>query len=297
MAFVRTKFDIEYEADDGSRGSSRGGALWIVAALVAVAAAVFAIRHAFRLLPGGDGAPPSHLTAETTGKTPLPPKPAAEPPNRPAAEPPGQTAPTLSAMDMARPKKVRNLLLRMKEAESKGDIEMQVMAIWQLRELPGDPAADLVSDLTPKLGELNMVWLFGRKNPKWVSQVEVKSGDTPLRIAGMHGSTLASMSRLNGWGAQPPPIRPGEKLYVMERPRFGIVARRKTGEVDLYLSGRLFKRYATRDGKAAPSARSGQYSTSAPAGGYLSSKGFALSKKDSAELDMLVPQGTSVNID
>lgn len=296
MAFVRTKYGIEYDADDDSRGSSRGSAGWIVAALAAVAAVAAAYRAAPKLFMQNDLPAPAARPEAAPGQPPG--RPAAQPPNRPTAQPPGHPAPAaLTPMDMKRPKKVRNLLLRLKEAESKGDIEMQAMAIWQLQELPGDPAADLVASLAPRLGELNMIWLFGRKNPKWVSHVEVKSGDSPLRIAAMHGSTLASMARLNGWRGDPPQIRPGEMLYVMERPRFSIVAHRKTGEVDLFLGGRLFKRYTTKDGKVASSAKSGQYSTITSAGKDISSKGFPLSAKDAAELDMLVPRGAGVNID
>lgn len=140
-----------------------------------------------------------------------------------------------------RPPKLRNLLMRLEEAEKRHDIEMAITAIESIRALPGSPAADLDNALARRLGVLNMRRLFVLKSAQWVTMVVVKRGDTASRIASEHGSTLASLSKLNGEKISPLLI--GQKLTVLNHPRFNLAVHRRMRTADLFLNGKFFKRY------------------------------------------------------
>ena len=140
-----------------------------------------------------------------------------------------------------RPTKVRNLLMRLEEAEKSHDIEMAVTTIESIRSLPGSPAADIDDALARRLGTLNIRRLFEVRSAQWVKAVTVGHGDSASRIAAENGSTLASLARLNGGNVDR--IRVGSKLYVMDHPRFNLVLRRRTRIADLSLHGKFFKRY------------------------------------------------------
>lgn len=296
MAFEKLKYGVEYDPSSDWRGESGTGWRIVVAvlALVALAGAVAAVRRV---------APAVRRAFAAARERPAATEPAIAAVPRPARAPgpAARTAPAASALnedDLKRPAKVRNLLLRLQAAERDGNLEMQISTMQQLRELPGEAAADMVAKQAPRLGALNLQWLFERKNPKWVARVSVRPGDTATRIAAEHGCTLAAMERLNGWKSAPP-LRAGTAVYVMERPRFSIVAHRRSGEIDLFLGGAFFKNYAVR-GDPAPSKVKyppGEYASGRAAGGFFASAGFDLPKKDIAELDMLVPQNSPVNLD
>jgi hypothetical protein len=188
-----------------------------------------------------------------------------------------------------RPVKVRNLLMRLEEAERRRDVEMAVSTIEQLRALPGSPAADLDNVLARRLGDLNMKWLFVLKNAQWVKEVTVKRGDSASRIASENGSTLASLSRLNGGSVDRVII--GSKLRVMNHPRFNLVVHRRSRTADLQLNGKFFKRY---DLSSPVTGADGAYEISGRIRQFWTERGISFSMKDRAELEMLLPKGAAV---
>lgn len=284
MSLTRTIYGIEYDenAEDG-RPSGMG---WVVIALLVAAAAVFAFamfrRMSSQAAGDGGGAAPS------VAASPVPPV---------SPHPTGGAAPS-AAIDVpdisSRPPKVRSLVMRLNEAARNGDLEMQISTIEQIRALPpGDSAPDIVSRLTPVLGELNLHWLFERRNPQWVAEVAVRRGDNASRIAREHGSTFRSMARLNRF---PPgaPLAAGSKVYVMNHPRFSAVANKRMRCVDLYLKGKFFKRYLLGDDAPAISAAPGNYKSEAVFSSTLKTLGISLPAADARELDVLVPAGAPV---
>ena len=188
-----------------------------------------------------------------------------------------------------RPVKVRNLLMRLDEAEKRRDIEMAVSTIEQLRALPGSPAADLDDALARRLGTLNVKRLFELKNAQWVKTVVVKRGDAASRIASENGSTLASLARLNGDNIDR--IAIGRKLYVMDHPRFNLVIHRRTRTADLSLNGKFFRRYYL-DGEA--TGKPGAYEMTSNPRAVWRSLGVSLKPADRSELETLLPSGAQV---
>ena len=188
-----------------------------------------------------------------------------------------------------RPPKVRNLLMRLKEAEKSKDIEMAVTTIESIRSLPGLPAADIDDALARRLGTLNLRRLFEVRSAQWVKAVTVGRGASASRIAVENGSTLASLARLNGGNVDR--IRVGAKLYVMDHPRFNLVLRRRTRIADLSLNGKFFKRY---DLPGEVRAKEGAYEVPERRKLLWDRLGTAFRKEDCAELEMLLPTGAPV---
>lgn len=178
-----------------------------------------------------------------------------------------------------RPPHVRNLLLRLDEAEKVGDVEMAVRAIEELRSLPGSPVDDLEDKLVRRLGELNLVLLFEMKCPRWVSLVTVKRGDTASSIASKFGSTVASLNCLNDNALDN--MKAERSIYVLNQPRFRFVVHRRTQTADLYLNGKLFKRYDLK-------------SVSGLKVGSCGWGEISLSTTDRKELEMLLTRNMSV---
>ena len=190
-----------------------------------------------------------------------------------------------------RPTKLRNLLMRLEEAEKRGDIEMAVGTIESIRSLPGSPAADLDDALARRLGALNLRRLFGLRCAQWVKAVTVRRGDSASRIAAENGSTLASLARLNGGNVDK--IILGTKLHVMDHPRFNLVLHRRTRIADLSLNGKFFKRYDLRGDVRA---KDGAYAIPERRKVFWEAFGPVFDAADRSELDMLLPSGTSVLI-
>ena len=120
-------------------------------------------------------------------------------------------------------------------------------------------------------------------------EVTVKRGDSASRIASEHGSTLASLERLNGGNVEK--IRIGAKLHVMDHPRFNLVLRRRTRIADLSLNGKFFKRY---DLQGEIKAREGAYEVPERRKLLWEGLGSVFGKGDRAELEMLLPKGAPV---
>lgn len=192
--------------------------------------------------------------------------------------PPPPPPPSVARLDR-RPPKVRNLLLRLEQAEKTRDIEMAITTIEQLMTIPGAPAADIEDKLARRLGELNTLLLFERKSPQWVREVTVKGGDTASRIASEYGSTFASLKKLNDGPMDK--VKIGRTLYVLNHPRFNLVVRRRSKTADLQLNGKFFKRYDLR-------------STEGLKTGAFEWREVSLSANERSELDMLLPKTTSV---
>ena len=289
MSLVRTKYGVEYDPGGGDEGSSGLG--WVVVAFMIVAAVSFAVTLARRVSVGGDQAPgddPRPVAADASAASPE-----ARAPSDAVAPPP------LAPVDVdgigRRSPRVRSLMLRLEESARRGDLEMQVSTIEQIRALPPGEAADIAAELLPRLGQLNWTWLFDKKNPQWVGEVVVKRGDTASRIAQENGSTLASFKKLNGL-EDPSRIVVGQKVWVMRHPRLNVVVYKRMRAVDVFLNGKLFKRYLVPD--AAPEIRfdPGDYKTPASMKDFFRRMGVGLAPGDVDEIDALVPRGTTLNV-
>ena len=285
MAFAQGKFGIEYNANPIDEESS--GAGWLVAVIALAAIAVLAAAGVRRLVSSAPDEPspiekPVAVPTTTPVATNAPPRVEPPPPPPPPPLPPGA--------ERNRPRVAQNLLLKLEKAEAAQDVELAVATIEQLRALPGEAVADLDNSLARRLGELNIRRLFVGKNRQWVKEVVVRRGDSATRIASENGSTLASLLKLNELPSADR-LNVGQKLDVMDHPRFTIVVHRAAKYADLTLKGKFFKRY---DIIAPVRAEEGNYETPARLRAFLAEKGIAFAPADSAELDMLVPAKSSL---
>lgn len=292
MAFSRGKYGIEYNVPAPIVNRRRGVpplAVALVAIVALLAAGSFALTLARRYRSRrAEDAQAREATLATgasvaTEESELAPRPSAPPLTD---EPPLRTGGTVAR----RPQRVENLLMRLEEAERKRDLVMAVNSIEQLRAMPGAPAADLDDALVRRLGVLNARWLFELRNAQWVSEVTVKGGDSLARIAREHGSTVASAVRLNP-GVDPDRITVGQKLKVMNHPRFNLVVHRRSQTADLQLNGKLFRRY---DLVAPVRSEPGAYELTANARRFWAERSLEFSAADRRELETLLPGGTSV---
>ena len=276
MSFERGKFGIEY--NPVKPDADRPWLLWafvlvFLVALVSLGVTVTRRIHASRVEWSVAGA--------SVGQTVQPPPAAAKPLDLP---PP----PKLDVAEMdRRPVKVRNLLMKLEEAEKKRDVELAISTIEQIRALPGTPAADLDDKLARRLGVLNIRRLFILKSGQWVADVVVKRGDSASRIARERGSTLASLQRLNDVDVNR--VFVGQTLKVLNHPRFNFVVHRRTRIADLSLNGKFFKRYYLT---APVTGEEGTYETPDRLRTFFSENGIVLNVADRAELEMLLPSGT-----
>lgn len=280
MAFVRdNRFGLEYNAQNPRDGSSgkRGVVLLVsLGTLVLIGVSLIARWR----MSSGEGSP-----------APVAPVSASIGPSAPAEPLPGGPIVKVSTENVrTRPAKVQSLLSRLEEAERKGDLEMAISTIEQLRNLPGEMVADLDNALARRLGVLNVRRLFVLQNRQWVKDVAVKAGDSATRIATAHGSTLSSLVKLNG-ARDVNRLQIGQTLKVMDHPRFTLVVHRATKIADLSLNGKFFKRY---DLTEAVHAAAGNYETPARLNDFLAAQGISLAAEDRAELTTLLPVKTPV---
>lgn len=313
MALARGKYGVEYNPahmDDDSSGLG-----WIVLAVVVVAL----LSLAWTLVSRFRSADPADVEVVQIGPAPAEPvavpaapasvdapgkavTPTSEAPTAtvtasapavapsPVIEPPPPQQNPVTASLMRRPVKVRNLLMRLEEAERRRDVEMAVTTIEAIRALPGSPAADLDDKLARRLGKLNVRRLFTLKNAQWVKTVTVKRGDSASRIAAENGSTLASLARLNGGKVDKVVL--GKPLFVMNHPRFNLVIHRRSRTADLSLNGRFFKRY---DLVGDVTGKEGAYELPARMRNFwLGELGVRFRPEDRAELELLMPVGATV---
>ncbi|MGN0854065.1 MAG: LysM peptidoglycan-binding domain-containing protein [Kiritimatiellia bacterium] len=279
MSLARGRFGIEYNPRPARNGASGLSRIVALALGVVVVSLAVALVNRFRT---------------RAAETPLAPPPAAEDGERPDDGPTEAPAPVPVPADFAevyktlptRPPRVRTLLMRLREAQERGDLVTEVATLGQLRELPGNSALDLNNLLVRRLGELNMRWLFEHYNPQWVKSVKVKSGDSASRIALNHGATLGSFRRLNP-EKDVDRLRVGDEVRVMDHPRFYLCVYPNTRKADLQLKGRLFKRYDLRE---AVTGKAGEYAPTGNLRTFLSEHGVWFSLADRRELEMLLPR-------
>lgn len=283
MSLARGKFGIEYNPRQTEREPSGLGWVFAAVALVALVSLSWTLVNRIRSSDDGLSAPESDASPVVVVES-----------NREQAvvadlPPPVSLARTTPISK--RPVKVRNLLMRLEEAERSRNLEMAVSTIEAIRALPGSLAADIDDALARRLGSLNVRRLFDQKNAQWVKQVTVKRGDSASRIAVENGSTLASLAKLNGGNADR--IVVGKPLYVMDHPRFNLVFHRRTRTADLALNGKFFKRY---DLQGDVRAKEGAYELPERKRAFWGIIGARLKPEDQDELEMLLPSGTPVLI-
>lgn len=292
MALARGRFGIEYNPNRRRDDSSLVG--WFVAAMLAIAAISFvgaktiaffrqakekAAAQEIASIAEGDAGANSVVNAI---------------PDEPQKPEPLPGAESWCGEDLgSRPVRVRNLLLRLDEAERHGQIEMAISTIEDLRTLPG--AFDLDERLARRLGDLNIRWLFDFANARWVSDVKVKKGDSASRIAYEHGSTLSSLVKLNS-GLDVSRLQPGTVLKVMNHPRMTLGVNLISGTADLNLNGKFFRRYdiAPTSGDVKP--KSGIHKVEKDAKSLLRRLGVSFKVKDMVEIDSLMPKGAMVTV-
>lgn len=274
MSLARGKFGIEYDPRKLEPESSGFG--WVVVAVAFAALISLTLVVAKRMRN-------AEADAVSVAETPVV---ASVPTAQPVTS---QVFKASREVVSHRPPRLRNLLMRLEEAEKRGEVEMAVGTIESIRALPGSPAADLDDALARRLGALNICRLFDLRCAQWVKTVVVRRGDSASRIAAENGSTLASLARLNGGSVER--IRLGAKLYVMDHPRFNLVLHRRTRIADLSLNGKFFKRY---DLQGEVKVRDGAYEIPERRRGFWGVFGPAFGKTDRAELDMLLPSGASM---
>lgn len=289
MSLNRGRYGLEWNPRQDERKPSGLGWVFVLVGLVALVSFSVTLVRRYRAAAARDAAEFPRDADEAEAVVPSPPPSSV----RPATdEPPPVIEPAVRrAVTEKRPARVRNLLLRLEEAERRRDVEMAVSTIEQIRALPGSPAADLDDALARRLGVLNMKRLFEKRTPLWVRQVEVRRGDTASRLAAENGSTFASFARLNGGNVEK--IRLGAKLYVMDHPRFTLVIHRRARTADLLLKEKFFKRY---DLAKAPTGKAGAYELPRGALAFWRSLGVAFKASDQTEIDLLMPVGSSVLI-
>ena len=289
MSLARGIYGIEY--NPGRRDEHPLGPFgWLVILVLLAAAVSLAVTLCRRKSPQAED-----MTVETPPEIVqevVEPRPQEQtPPPPPVVEVPHNV---VVVNDIAsRSPQVRNLLLRLEAAEQERDLALAVTTIEQIRLLPGQPAADLDDVLARRLGALNLSWLFDGKNAQWVSEVKVKAGDSATRIAQEHGSTLASLRKLNP-GLDLEKLRAGrDKVLVMNHPRFNLIVYVRTRTADLQLNGKFFKRYDLRD---SVTGAIGSYETPANLRPFLAEKGIWFSAADRTEIEMLLPHRSSLLI-
>lgn len=278
MSFERGRFGIEY--NPVKPDADRPWLLWAFALVFLVAIVSLGVTMTKRIRAHRAE---HRQTVEEVGRSARP-----KPPKPPVVDlPPSPSIPS----DGSRPVKVRNLLMKREEAARKHDVEMEISTIEEIRALPGMPAADLDDKLARRLGTLNIRRLFSLKSGQWVADVVVKRGDSASRIARERGSTFASLQRLNDMDLNR--VLVGQTLKVLDHPRFNLVVHRRTRIADLSLNGKFFKRYYLT---APVTGEEGSYRTPDRLRTFLTEKGIVLPVADRAELEMMLPTGTSAII-
>lgn len=291
MSLARGKYGIEYNPRQMEEKPSGLG--WVVFAVVVVALISLSWTIVVRIR-SSEPAEVRDVSEERSRAHPE--NPSLQPAEKESEPSPQDVMPPLeqrmtSALPK-RPAKVRNLLMRLDEAEKTRDIEMAVSTIETIRALPGSPAADLDDALARRLGALNMTRLFVLKSAQWAKEVVIKRGDSASRIAAENGSTLSSLAKLNDGKIDKVVI--GKKLFVMNHPRFNLVIRRRSRTADLSLNGKFFKRY---DLIGAVTGKEGAYELPARTRNFwLKELGVELKDADRIELEMLMPAGSPVLI-
>lgn len=274
MSLARGKYGVEYDARRESDDSSGLG--WVVVLAVLAVVSAFAVTVIRRVQTLPDESP---VPQEDAVSAPVPPSAAAVPP-RPESEPIAARPDVITGATG----KVRNLLMKLAEAEKSGDVVRQVNAIEQIRSVGAELPAGLDEDLARRLGELNLRWLFESANAQWVETVKVRPGDSAIRIAREHGSTLASLKKLNP-GLDVERLVAGRDLRVMNHPHFTLSTAVGARVVELKLNDKFFKRYALR---GPVTGSPGTRELEGRLRNFLAENGIWFNASDRAELELLL---------
>lgn len=287
MSLARGRFGVEY--DPRRRRNEESGGGWILVAVLVMAVVSFVTRIAGRhAAPAENTLAPEQAASAPAAPEPAPAPVAETPAPTPSAARSIETSRTSAAED--RPPRVRNLLLRLEEAERQGNVEMAATTLESLRSLPGELAADLDDTFAERLGELNIERLFTLKNRQWIAEVVVRPGESGSRIARAYGSTLASLVRLNGL-ANADRVLTGQKLLVMDHPRFILVIHKLAGYADLNLNGKFFRRYSLA---GAADAKSGAYKLEGRPRAFFAAQGVSFPSDALLELETLLPPAATM---
>jgi len=280
MSLARGKFGIEFDPlRDEERPSGRG---ILIGAAVLVVLVSFAVTLVNRLRARTAGNPDAGAAVLAEAPRPAP-SALPAPPLSPAV-PPGK------ALLEERPRVVRNLLMRLTEAERDRDLSRQVETIELLRAQPGNPTADIDHELVKRLGRLNFRWMFGGGGSPWTAEVTPRKGNSAARIAKEQGMTVAALLKLNRW-RNVDEMRPGSPVRVLNRPNFTLVVHRRSQLAELMLDGKLFKAYElARPSRAAP----GFYRTTDDPTRQFARLGLSFSPADFSELSLFLLASTPV---
>jgi len=280
MSLARGKFGIEFDPlRDEERPSGRG---ILIGAAVLVVLVSFAATLVNRLRARTAGNPDAGAAVLAEAPRPAP-SALPAPPLSPAV-PPGK------ALLEERPRVVRNLLMRLTEAERDRDLSRQVETIELLRAQPGNPTADIDHELVKRLGRLNFRWMFGGGGSPWTAEVTPRKGNSAARIAKEQGMTVAALLKLNRW-RNVDEMRPGSPVRVLNRPNFTLVVHRRSQLAELMLDGKLFKAYElARPSRAAP----GFYRTTDDPPRQFPRLGLSFSPADFSELSLFLLASTPV---
>ena len=280
MSLARGKFGIEFDPlRDEERPSGRG---ILIGAAVLVVLVSFAATLVNRLRARTAGNPDAGAAVLAEAPRPAP-SALPAPPLSPAV-PPGK------ALLEERPRVVRNLLMRLTEAERDRDLSRQVETIELLRAQPGNPTADIDHELVKRLGRLNFRWMFGGGGSPWTAEVTPRKGNSAARIAKEQGMTVAALLKLNRW-RNVDEMRPGSPVRVLNRPNFTLVVHRRSQLAELMLDGKLFKAYElARPSRAAP----GFYRATDDPARRFARLGLSFSPADFSELSLFLLASTPV---
>ena len=274
MSLARGKFGIEFDPlRDEERPSGRG---ILIGAAVLVVLVSFAVTLVNRLRARTAGNPDAGAAVLAEAPRPAP-SALPAPPLSPAV-PPGK------ALLEERPRVVRNLLMRLTEAERDRDLSRQVETIELLRAAPGNPVADIDHLLVKRLGRLNFRWMFGTDRSPWTVEITPRKGNSAERLAKEQGMTVAALLKLNRWRT-PDEMRPGKPVRALNHPNFALIVHPRNRLVELMLDGKLFKAYElTRAASLAP----GLYSLSDDYAGQFARLGLSFAPADLAELSLFL---------
>ncbi len=293
MGYIRLKYGVEYNPHGTDSNESSGlGCLIVAIVIVAIISIVWSIvAHLYE-----SGKVVEKTAAAQRIESPAPPPQVQKKETSQTTSKNNPQRPSIKVSTEAnvsnRPVVVRNLLLRLDEAERLCDVEMAATTIERIRALPGEPAADIDDKLARRLGDLNLRRLFEFHNGQWVKPIVVKTGDSAIRIARENGSSYASVIKLNGL-SDANKIRVGQKLLVMANPRFILVVHKRLRIADLSLNGRFFRRY---DLLTIPSCKEGIYEVTSNTKRFFASMKLDFSAKDAKELEMLLVEGAQVSV-
>ena len=257
----RGRYGVEWTRPKPDDSSGLGRVVLVVVALTLVSLA-WTVAKRVRARVAEKPAEQETVRVEEAPAAPLPADPAFRPPAKSGNAP--------------RSPKVRNLLMRLEEAERRRDVEMAVTTIELLRDLPGSPAADLDDALARRLGTLNFRRPFTPKSAPWATSAKPGPRDSAERNGGKADA-----------------LRPGKTVSVLNHPRFALIVRRRMRTADLQLNGKFFKRY---DLVSSAPDRDGAYEVSLPFSAFWKSVGLGFRGADAAEIELLMPKGAAVGV-